>query len=65
MKLYPRPGQALTGFGIVPGLLSIVGGIALLWGSQDAMLVLIHWVGEETALGARKTSSVSPAAVRC
>jgi len=37
--------------GGLAGLLSVIGGIALLWGSQDAMLVLIHWLGEEWALG--------------
>jgi hypothetical protein len=30
---------------------SVVGAIILIWGSQDAMLVLIHWLGEERALG--------------
>jgi hypothetical protein len=53
MKSRPHPDNALSVLGVVPGLLCVVGGLALLWGSQDAMLVLIHWVGEERALGAR------------
>lgn len=51
MKPHPRLGPAMAALWIVPGLLSIAGGLALLWGSQDAMLVLIHWVGEGRALG--------------
>jgi hypothetical protein len=30
---------------------SVVGAIILIWCSQDAMLVLVHWLGEERALG--------------
>jgi hypothetical protein len=30
---------------------SVVGAIILIWGSQDTMLVVIHWLGEERALG--------------
>ena len=37
--------------GIFVGTLSIVGALILLWGSQDAMLVAIHWIGEERVLG--------------
>jgi hypothetical protein len=32
-------------------MISLAGAIILIWGSQDAMLVLIHWLGEERALG--------------
>ena len=39
--------------GVIVGLLSLIGKAVLLWGSQDAMLVLIHWIGEERALGPR------------
>ncbi|SIO15644.1 hypothetical protein SAMN05444166_2742 [Singulisphaera sp. GP187] len=38
--------------GSLVGLLSTIGGLVLLWGSEDAMQVLIHWIGEERALGA-------------
>lgn len=50
----PRSLSVITALlGILAGLLSIAGGAALLWGSQDAMTVLIHWIGEERALGPR------------
>jgi hypothetical protein len=38
-------------FGVITGLLSIAGAVILIWGSQDAMLVVIHWIGEERVLG--------------
>ena len=31
----------------------MAGAIILIWGSQDAMLVLVRWLGEEKALGAQ------------
>jgi hypothetical protein len=43
--------QVVAAFGVAIGLVSLVGAISLIWGSQDAMRVLIHWVGEERALG--------------
>jgi len=39
--------------GVVTGVLTLAGALTLLWGSTDAMAVLIHWVGEERALGPR------------
>jgi hypothetical protein len=57
MKTHPSLGPSITALGVIPGLMSLVGGLALLWGSQDAMLMLIHWVGEERALG---TQNVIP-----
>lgn len=39
--------------GIASGLVGIAGAISLIWCSQDAMLVLIHWLGEERSLGAQ------------
>jgi hypothetical protein len=41
----------LAAIGATLGLACVLGAIVLIWGSQDAMLVLIHWIGEERALG--------------
>jgi hypothetical protein len=40
-----------TIFGVIMGTVSIVGALILMWGSQDVMLVAIHWIGEERVLG--------------
>src|SRR5688572_9295722 len=53
MELPRSLGLISSLLGFIAGLFSIIGGVVLLWGSQDAMLVLIHWIGEERALGPR------------
>ena len=42
---------AVALLGIALGTASVVGAIILNLGSQDAMRVVIHWLGEERALG--------------
>ncbi|GAC1447460.1 MAG: hypothetical protein NVSMB9_29640 [Isosphaeraceae bacterium] len=51
MKLPRSFGIVSTILDVITGVASIVGGVILVWGSQDAMLVLIHWIGEGRILG--------------
>jgi hypothetical protein len=51
MAISAPPRYTLALLGIATGIASVVGAIMLIWGSEDAMLVVIHWLGEERALG--------------
>lgn len=46
-----RPAAIWTVLGTITGFLTVLGGVVLLWGINDVLIILLHWVGEEWALG--------------
>ena len=51
MKTRRRFGTVASVLGATAGVVSVAGALTLLWGSQDLMSVVIHWIGEERVLG--------------